>query len=387
MAARKNPTALAVGVSTILLAARIVKKIAKKINTTSTLIANLSKNNLCVDYNEKYERCNDDIETIYTQMHSFSDNLKNILLLIKEKAVTLKIMSGTLGDDSKIATDSANEITFAIQNIASGAENQAIETQTVTEAISEMGECIESIDNGTSILIETTDNMNQIKDKVLSDLEKMLNISTMLENDATDVNNQIELTNNSIANIQEFVEVIKAIAKQTNLLSLNASIEAARAGEAGRGFAVVAEEIRKLAEQSAKSSTEIENTINDLLKNYELIIQKMNNTTKNIEVQNTTIKITENSFTILDNDITKTVKQIKETKNIISELNKNKNDVMNSVLNLSAISEENSASTEETMASIEELSATFSQVAEKAIEVDDIAKELTKEINIFTLEK
>ena len=296
-------------------------------------------------------------------------------------------MSGTLGDDSKIATDSANEITFAIQNIASGAENQAIETQTVTEAISEMGECIESIDNGTSILIETTDNMNQIKDKVLSDLEKMLNISTMLENDATDVNNQIELTNNSIANIQEFVEVIKAIAKQTNLLSLNASIEAARAGEAGRGFAVVAEEIRKLAEQSAKSSTEIENTINDLLKNYELIIQKMNNTTKNIEVQNTTIKITENSFTILDNDITKTVKQIKETKNIISELNKNKNDVMNSVLNLSAISEENSASTEETMASIEELSATFSQVAEKAIEVDDIAKELTKEINIFTLEK
>lgn len=65
--------------------------------------------------------------------------------------------------------------------------------------------------------------------------------------------------------IKAAVGMIQAIADETDLLSLNASIEAARAGEAGRGFAVVAEQICKLADQSGKSATEIENIIEEFL--------------------------------------------------------------------------------------------------------------------------
>ena len=71
----------------------------------------------------------------------------------------------------------------------------------------------------------------------------------------------IEQLSQETENISVFAETIAGISKQTNLLSLNASIEAARAGEAGRGFAVVAEEIRKLADDSAKAAGEISNNV------------------------------------------------------------------------------------------------------------------------------
>lgn len=83
--------------------------------------------------------------------------------------------------------------------------------------------------------------------------------------ETTDITNQvgtsIEQLSQETENISVFAETIAGISKQTNLLSLNASIEAARAGEAGRGFAVVAEEIRKLADDSAKAAGEISNNV------------------------------------------------------------------------------------------------------------------------------
>lgn len=89
-------------------------------------------------------------------------------------------------------------------------------------------------------IIEQINKLNEIVERSSENIKQLESLSKMIEN---------------------FTQVIAGIANKTNILSLNASIEAARAGEQGRGFAVVAGEVRNLAEQTAKSSKEIAETI------------------------------------------------------------------------------------------------------------------------------
>ena len=228
--------------------------------------------------------------------------------------------------------------------------------------------------------------MLRIKDVAMVDMTSVDSINDTIKSDMAEANSQIDVTSKSVEAIRKFVDIIKEIAAQTNLLSLNATIEAAHAGEAGKGFAVVASEIRDLAEQSAKSATEIETTIDNLSKNYVLIIQKIGVITSNVEDQNKKIDATEKSFGNLEEIIKNTVDQIQEIATLTENLNKEKNGIIDSICSLSAISEENSASAQQTMAGIEELNAVVAQVFEKSNEVSENAKELLEEVNIFRVE-
>ena len=197
------------------------------------------------------------------------------------------------------------------------------------------------------------------------------------------VTEQTDRTNESAQNISNAVTVIQDIAAQTNLLSLNASIEAARAGESGRGFAVVAEQIRKLAEDSAESATEIENIVRELMGNSKDSVEKMQELSRDSSVQADKLNRTKESFYELKkeiNEVSSASKEIFDQTVVIEELKKGVNDVIEQ---LASVAQENAASTEETSASMQSLANNVDLCKEESAILNDLSKNINEQTSRF----
>lgn len=217
--------------------------------------------------------------------------------------------------------------------------------------------------------------------------EEMLVSLVEMNNKTSDtigvVTEQTDRTNESAQNISNAVTVIQDIAAQTNLLSLNASIEAARAGESGRGFAVVAEQIRKLAEDSAESATEIENIVRELMGNSKDSVEKMQELSRDSSVQADKLNRTKESFYELKkeiNEVSSASKEIFDQTVVIEELKKGVNDVIEQ---LASVAQENAASTEETSASMQSLANNVDLCKEESAIFNDLSKNINEQTSRF----
>lgn len=166
-------------------------------------------------------------------------------------------------------------------------------------------------------------------------------------------------------------------------MSLNASIEAARAGESGRGFAVVAEQIRKLAEDSAESATEIENIVRELMGNSKDSVEKMQELSRDSSVQADKLNRTKESFYELKkeiNEVSSASKEIFDQTVVIEELKKGVNDVIEQ---LASVAQENAASTEETSASMQSLANNVDLCKEESAILNDLSKNINEQTSRF----
>ena len=202
---------------------------------------------------------------------------------------------------------------------------------------------------------------------------------------ADSTSNSIEILAERSEEISEALRVITSIADQTNLLALNAAIEAARAGEAGRGFAVVAEEIRKLAEESRKSTVDIERVIKNVEKDVNLAsksIEKMKSSvvsgtkaTQEAEDIFNTISVSSNDTLSLSKEV---IEATDEQDNAIKTVVKNAARVV-------AVSEQAAEGTQNVASSANQLNQTMEEVADNSKVLVQIAKKLQEDVSKFKL--
>jgi methyl-accepting chemotaxis protein len=172
-------------------------------------------------------------------------------------------IAGSASDLSAVSEQlaaSSSEVSTAMVEIAGGAEHQRSELHAIQTGLEQMREATAEMTEAAARVARLGEEIRTVADRHRGDVaaagNTLLDVREVVRTTATEVT---QLAQQSAA-IDDFVDLIKRISSQTNLLALNAAIEAARAGEHGRGFAVVAEEVRQLADESARAAEDVART-------------------------------------------------------------------------------------------------------------------------------
>ena len=327
----------------------------------------------------------DEFGEMVTNTNSVIDKLTGIIASIKESAETVAVSSEHLSDTSAHISDTADTVSGAVQEISTGALQQANEIQRATENVSNIDDAVSQVQSSTETLSELSDRMKEASEASSHSLANLQKSSNTMTSRIDEISKTIAATQDAVSNINEKVESITSIATQTNLLSLNASIEAARAGEFGRGFSVVAEEIGKLANDSKEMADDIRRVMDILLEQSNAAVEVSDVVRKsNLEQQKALGEAFESVNGMLA-DIDETVAGVKIISQNAQTCVTSKDVVADSMTSLSAISEENAASAEQTGTSMQELSKTVSSLAQSADNLRGTAEQLHQEVEFFKL--
>lgn len=277
----------------------------------------------------------------------------------------------------------SDEVAKTINEIARGATDQAKDTENTASNIDELSHLLDNNENYIVQLNKAAEKIDSQKEEGFKILSELVT-KTKESNVASEKVYETILSNNESAErIETASSMIQSIADQTNLLALNAAIEAARAGEAGRGFAVVADEIRKLAEDSNRFTSDIKEVIAELKSKSDQAVNTMNEVKNIVDQQSLSVKETEAKFEGIA-DATTFVREVVDKLNESSELmSKNKDNIVELVQSLSAISEENAAGTEQASAVTEQQAANIREVANAGENLASIAEDLKNIIQKF----
>ena len=274
--------------------------------------------------------------------------------------------------------ETSNVVHNAIEEISVSTQVTAESVQEQTEMTNKINVSIDETAENAKIMVKAAEESTRMIDENMAVIDHIRASADTIEKTNDHVMESMAELKEKAQEVQQITEVIFSISSQTNLLALNASIESARAGEAGRGFAVVANQIRELAEETRTSRERISGIVAELNENAETASQVVKTSIDAMNQQNDMVENASEGFQSMRINMDTLTKQVEEIDVRIQNLVQSNNSIIESISQLSAVSEEVTARAQDAAIHSERNQTEAEEAKERLNQVRELVLEFSK---------
>lgn len=326
-----------------------------------------------------------EIGVLQSALNDMVDALTLLIKNINKATDNLNDSSKYLEECAAISSKASSQISNIIEEVANNTDRQIKSVQDTESTIIQMANSLKSVTENSMEILKSSNHASTLAEEGAKNINDIVDTMESINEIVGYSSDQIENLNNHINKIGNIVGFIKEISEQTNLLALNASIEAARAGEHGRGFTVVANEVKKLADESARASKDIEELIRKIQGESNKIVTSMEDSMEKVKNGTEVVSGTTKSFKEIINETHKVAKEIEDFAAAMEQLSAGMDIVEGAVQEVVNMSNTTASGTQNVLASIQEQEAAIYQVVKSIRALNEMAngmQELVKKFKI-----
>lgn len=357
----------------IILWLMVARHISRPLGDASKYAARMASGDFAFELPDIYMGRQDEIGRLMQSFVSLRDDMRLVMDDIKKASLELLAISREVSDTSQDVAASMQENTASVEQITSGMEEIASATEEINASGQEVKNAVGAIAQKVEKGYESVREIEKRAVKIEENAYSSQKVAVDIYNDIKQALEKAIKEAGVVEEISSLAQNIAAIAKQTNLLALNAAIEAARAGEQGKGFAVVADEVRKLAESSA---SEVENIQNLTGQVQEAINRLREDSSRALGFLGNEVIRDYESMVKIGRRYKEDSQAIAE---LISEINEEVETITATLDSLFDAMENTAASAEEVSASSQDIVKSTEMTARRAVEMNGVAEQLRLE--------